>query len=480
MSEVLYRKYRPKSFSELIGQVQVKDILSKVINSDNPSHAYIFSGPRGTGKTTSARILAKALNCTSEGPKPCGVCDSCKSIDRSSHFDVIEIDAASFRGIDEIRKIRDRVSYRPSMGKYKIYIIDEFHMLTREAFNALLKTLEEPPENVVFILATTNIEKVPDTILSRCQIYYFKNLTVSEISSYLKKILNSEEIEFEEKALERIAYAANGGMRDAVNILERIITVSDVVDFKSVKDTLGLLPDEIIENYTNLYSSNNLSGLFEFSKNILFEGYSFENLLDQTIERLKEKMLKGYISKSEGSELINDFWFIFKEVKLSENKKSVFDTLNLFKSYKFSKNWPHNHNIEEIEKIKEIKVEKVPCESTEKAPDKNPKNGFVSDMAENLFEEGNILEWAYLLSSDVQEKEGNKLFLNCNNNMMRSFEKNVKDIIINRAKKYNKEIIFNENNDVDLHLLDNLPEAEKNYVNDLIDFLGAENVKISK
>lgn len=481
MSEVLYRKYRPKNFKELIGQFQVKDILSKVIDTDNPSHSYIFSGPRGTGKTTSARILAKALNCTAEKDKPCGICDSCKSIDKSSHFDVIEIDAASFRGIDEIRKIRDRVSYRPSMGKYKIYIIDEFHMLTREAFNALLKTLEEPPENVVFILATTNIEKVPDTILSRCQIYYFKNLSISEIAAYLKKILISEEIEFEEKALERIAYAANGGMRDAVNILERVIALSDTVDFNSVKDILGLLPDEMIEKYIDSYTSNNLKNLIEFSQDVLFEGYSFENLIDQSIEKLKKKILKGDISKKFGSELVSDFWYIYKEVKFSENKKSIFDTLNIFKSNEFIKKYKPSSCEEEIEKV--IIKENIPEIKEEieiKQVTKVSENSFIDKIAEELFDEGNILEWAYLTLSEVEETEKNKINIECNNKIIKSFEKNIKEIIINRIKKYGKEVFFDNKVDSNSLLLENLPEDEKKYVSDLIDFFGAENVTISK
>ncbi len=177
MNNNLYRKYRPLDFDEILGQPHVVKYFKNALNKQEVSHAYIFSGPRGTGKTTTARILAKVLNCKDpQGYNPCNKCENCISINNNSFLDVIEMDAASNRGIDEIRNIRDSSNYRPVYGKYKVYIIDEFHMLTREAFNALLKTLEEPPSHVVFILATTNLEKVPDTIISRAQIINFKNL----------------------------------------------------------------------------------------------------------------------------------------------------------------------------------------------------------------------------------------------------------------------------------------------------------------
>ena len=186
--EVLYRKYRPKSFSEIVGQDHVKKILTNALKMGRIAHAYIFAGPRGTGKTTTARILAKSLNCENrKDAEPCNQCQSCISIDEGTFMDVVELDAASNRGIDEIRRIREGAGYRPIEGKYKVYIIDEVHMLTKEAFNALLKTLEEPPEHVVFVLATTNLEKVPPTIVSRCQVLEFKNLPYPYF--LLKKLL---------------------------------------------------------------------------------------------------------------------------------------------------------------------------------------------------------------------------------------------------------------------------------------------------
>ncbi|MFW6248320.1 MAG: DNA polymerase III subunit gamma/tau, partial [Bacteroidota bacterium] len=193
MEQTLYRKYRPGNFSELAGQDHIKRLFSRSLKDQNYSHAYIFAGPRGTGKTTVARIIAKRLNCLKPiDNEPCNECSQCVAINEGSHIDVIEMDAASNRGIDDFRAIRDRVAYRPAQGKVKVYIIDEVHMLTNEAFNAILKTLEEPPDHAVFILATTNPEKIPETIISRCQIIPFRNVTVKTITNHLGMITQRE------------------------------------------------------------------------------------------------------------------------------------------------------------------------------------------------------------------------------------------------------------------------------------------------
>jgi len=222
-SSSLYRKHRPAAFSELAGQPAVVAGLSEAVKSDRVVHAYLFAGPRGTGKTSAARIFAKCLNCLRDGPRPdpCGECEACVAIANGTAFDVIEIDAASNRGINEIRELRERVKFAPAQFRTKVYIIDEVHMLTPEAFNALLKTLEEPPDHVVFILATTELHRVPATILSRCQRYEFRRLSPAVIAQQLKTVATREKIRIDEAAIERMAFLADGAMRDALVLLEQ-------------------------------------------------------------------------------------------------------------------------------------------------------------------------------------------------------------------------------------------------------------------
>ena len=215
MHITLYRKYRPKDFSEIAGESDIVKTLKNSLDNDRISHAYLFSGPRGVGKTTSARLIAKGVNCLKNGisSSPCNECENCREIDNGSFIDLIEIDAASNRGIDEIRELKDKINYQPSKGRKKIYIIDEVHMLTKEAFNALLKTLEEPPEHVIFILATTEPDKILPTIISRCQRYDFKSLTYTEVKDKLSEICRGENVEIDEGSLGLI-YESSGGKHE--------------------------------------------------------------------------------------------------------------------------------------------------------------------------------------------------------------------------------------------------------------------------
>ncbi|OHD66850.1 MAG: DNA polymerase III, subunit gamma and tau, partial [Spirochaetes bacterium RBG_13_51_14] len=254
------RKWRPQSFAEVVFQDHVSTTLKNSIEKGRVSHAYLFSGPRGVGKTTMARILAKALNCeTGPTPNPCGVCDNCREIRNSMSFDVIEIDGASNRGIDDIRELRENVNFAPVKSKYKVYIIDEVHMLTTPAFNALLKTLEEPPPHVVFIFATTEIHQIPDTILSRCQKFFFKKIPVGPIVEHLKNIVQHEGYRISDKALYPIARAAEGSMRDAQSLLDQVISFSDFrkggdaeIGEEDALSILGIVP---VESYAGLLRS---------------------------------------------------------------------------------------------------------------------------------------------------------------------------------------------------------------------------------
>lgn len=253
--KVLYRKYRPTTFDEIVGQKYSIEMLKNAVKSNKISHAYIFTGPRGTGKTSTAKIFAKTINC--ENPKdgvPCGTCSSCQNVNNSA--DIIEIDAASNNGVDEIRELINNVKVAPTFSKYKVYIIDEVHMLSQSAFNALLLTLEEPPSHIVFILATTNIESVPITILSRCQRYDFKKLTNEELTTHLKNIAQLENITITDEAIEEIAYLSEGGCRDALSILNQLCTSNDSIDLDIVLNNYGSVSMIQIKNIVKYYLEN--------------------------------------------------------------------------------------------------------------------------------------------------------------------------------------------------------------------------------
>lgn len=251
--EVLARKWRPQLFADVVGQEHVTRTLHNAIESDRLAHAYLFVGPRGTGKTTTARILAKALNCSNRnGPEPCNECDSCKEIVSGSSLDVIEIDGASNRGIADVQELRDNVRYAPVRGPFKIYIIDEVHMLTREAFNAILKTLEEPPPHVKFFFATTEPQKVLTTILSRCQRFDLRRISVADITDQLKKISSAEGITISEDALLAIARGAEGGLRDAESALDQLISFrGTTIEEADVLSVFGLISREQLEGLTD-------------------------------------------------------------------------------------------------------------------------------------------------------------------------------------------------------------------------------------
>lgn len=296
MEQTLYRKYRPDTFSELAGQEHIKKLFGNSLSENNFSHAYIFAGPRGTGKTTIARIVAKRLNCLNpSGFEPCNACEQCLAVKNGSHLDVIEMDAASNRGIDDFRAIRDKVAYKPAQGKYKVYIIDEVHMLTNEAFNAILKTLEEPPEHAVFILATTNPEKIPDTILSRCQIIPFRNVTLATIKNHLEKVSLMEGYHIEDEVLVYISKRAKGGMRDAMVLLEQIMRFlpkEHLIDKNDVLEVLGGVDEDRYEDFISLIMKSAVEGIISFSDSLYNNGINFEVFLEGFIEYILESLFK--------------------------------------------------------------------------------------------------------------------------------------------------------------------------------------------
>lgn len=345
----LYRKYRPQTLEEIVGQAHVKKALTNAIELNKVAHAYLFTGPRGTGKTSTARILAKSLNCV-EGPTihPCGKCPSCLDIINSTPIDVIEIDAASNRSVNDAQNILEKIQYAPVNGKYKIYIIDEVHMLTTQAFNALLKTLEEPPENVVFILATTEVHKVLDTIKSRCQRFDFKRITTEDIVNHLKYVAKRENINIEDDALLTIAKNAAGGMRDSLALLDQlsVLDTDHAITTEDINMLLGRLsfdvlnrlsqciihsqPNDAIEIFNDIYNSGNeptqiLLNLLNYFKNMLIVKNCKSELvleLTQTTES-QAKTLKEQADELETQQivfLIDKIQHYIQELKMTTNQ----------------------------------------------------------------------------------------------------------------------------------------------------------------
>ena len=302
--QALYRKYRPSNFDEVVGQTHIIQTLKNAIVQNRIAHAYLFCGPRGTGKTSIAKIFAKTLNCTNSQDAPCGICENCKMAANGSHPDIIEIDAASNNGVDEVRNLIDKVKYAPMQGKYKIYIIDEVHMMTSGAFNALLKTIEEPPAHVIFIFATTEPNKVLPTIISRCQRFDFNKVSVNDIKYRLSVVCKNEGIEIDQDGLTLIAQLADGGMRDALSILDQCVAYcTSHIDVNDIRKIYGVITSEDIGQ---LFSSIYKKDVDSFIKNIQKYsdmGMDIKRLTADFIHMLKDSLILDY---SENSTLVSD------------------------------------------------------------------------------------------------------------------------------------------------------------------------------
>ena len=400
--QALYRKYRPKTFDDVYGQQIVVQTLKNVIKNNKLTHAYLFVGPRGTGKTSIAKIFAKTINCLHpEDGLSCEKCDICISNNSNENVDIIEMDAASNNGVDEIREIRNHIALLPTVSKYKIYIIDEVHMLTTGAFNALLKTLEEPPEHIIFILATTEPHKIPLTIMSRCQSFEFKPIPVATIKERLKYICAQENINIDDKSLNLIAEESNGGLRDAVSMLDQLNAYADGnIKYEDVLLLNGRINDDEIEKFMTEMVNDDLNSVFTKIESWQEEGKNFIYICEDFIRFLRNELIKfklennsnivSLIGENKTIEVIMILNKISNDMKISKDKKVLFDVTiinitNILKNKQMFENDTYTSKDIKIENKTPEKVEiKEEKPQTMEVPIKETKNYTLYDELMNI------------------------------------------------------------------------------------------------
>ncbi len=436
--KVLYRKYRPSNFDSVLGQSYTIDILKNAIINNKIAHAYIFNGPRGTGKTSTAKIFAKTINCESpENGEACGKCNSCLNI--KNNPDIIEIDAASNNGVDEIRELINNIKIAPSYGKYKVYIIDEVHMMTQSAFNALLLTLEEPPKHIVFILATTNIESVPITILSRCQKFEFKKITNDILKENIENICKKENIEITQDAVTEIAYLSEGGMRDALSILDQLSSDNKKIDLDLILQNFGTVPAIIIEKIIESIDINNKDLLKDNIEQLKNSNVDYKVFIKKMIDMLSQKAFNNEFENNMNYEMV---------------KKIIFDLINIINNYNININPFILIELVLLENINENNTTKII--SREIISEQNLTNDIQSVDKNNI--------------QNVEKVETNNLHENITlikNIRINNCFVNVKKEFLTDAKKKIKEIVDNNSNSILLTMLidsDVVAASDKVYI----------------
>lgn len=424
----LYLKYRPKDFDSLVWQDYIKNTLKNASKNDKLVWAYLFCWPRWTGKTSTARILAKSINCLNNTDwNPCWECEICQDFANNNFIDIIEIDAASYTWVDNIRAIIEKAVFMPTKAKYKVYIIDEVHMLSKWSFNALLKILEEPPEYLKFILATTETYKVPETIISRCQKYDFKSISIDDIKNRLIYISKKENIKIDEESLDYIAKASNWWLRNAINMFEQFINSQNTISWSEIKKNLNLQEESVIEDFYNLlYKKDNLV----LSK---IEEISISNDLQIFFKELLFYIKDIIISKMSSKQDVSQDIFIFENIEESYQKiKNTFDIKTLFLIWivkilsSYNKNNLDTNNIIQLPKIDNtnvIKEDILEKSNNEKTTDQNPKNKKIPELKEINELDINDLNDVFNFSDNQQDIIEKPVITTENNNTTNSFQK---------------------------------------------------------